>query len=70
MQNWQAMDCHANKLVGKSLHQKEILSNVSVNVVSTVESSSHQGWSIVQLSSTPLELAMTVRTKMENGTLN
>ena len=37
--------------VGKVVATKqEILSNVSVNVVSTVESSSHQGWSIVQLS--------------------
>ena len=35
--------------VVKSLQKTEILSNVSVNVVSTVESS-HQGWSIVQLS--------------------
>ena len=36
--------------VVESLQKTEILSNVSVNVVSTVESCSHQGWSIVQLS--------------------
>lgn len=33
-----------------SLHKEEIFSNVSVNIVSTVESRSHKGWSIVQLS--------------------